>query len=362
MSLLPDTSLVAFKAIVNFTNNLADEFGEDHKCVKLYNHLLSKTTLSHDTSIQKHIKIFRNFCIQNRSSISDFDIENIKKDIIYSNRVYLNIKNILKSSPKDSQKVIWQHLLIISAILDPTGKAKKILTDQKESKTNDGEANFLTDIIEKIEDNVDPNNSNPMEAVSSIMKSGVFTDLVQGMGSGIQDGSLDLGKLMGTVQNMVNKLNDDAGEDEKDNESVGMINSMMQNLSSTLNQDIVDPSSTEGEGGGQLPDIASMLGPMLNNASGENGQLPDIASMLGPMLNNASGENGQLPDIASMLGPMLNNASGEEGQLPDIASMLGPMMNMMGNMNNIEKSTDLNVSIDDKISLQLEKAKNNGDI
>ena len=228
MSVLPDTSLVAFKAIVNFTNNLFEEFGEEHKCVKLYNHLLSKTTLSHDTAIQKHITSFRTFCIENRESISNFDIEGIQGDITYSNRVYLDIKNILKLSQKDTQKIIWQHLLIISAILDPTGKAKQILQQQKEESQNvDGEANFLTDIIDKIENNVDPNSSNPMEAVSTIMQSGVFNDLVQGMGNGLQDGSLDLNKLMGTVQNMVTKLNDEVEEEDKNNESVNMINSMM---------------------------------------------------------------------------------------------------------------------------------------
>jgi|UniRef100_A0A6C0J1K7 hypothetical protein len=351
MSVLPDTSLVAFKAIVNFTNNLFEEFGEEHKCVKLYNHLLSKTTLSHDTAIQKHISCFRTFCIENRESITNFDIENIKGDITYSNRVYLDIKNILKASQKDTQKIIWQHLLIISVILDPTGKAKQILQQQKEESQNvDGEANFLTDIIDKIESNVDPNSSNPMEAVSTIMQSGVFNDLVQGMGSGLHDGSLDLNKLMGTVQNMVTKLNDEVEEDDKNTESVNMINSMMQNLTSNLNK-----TSENGE----MPDIANMLGPMMN-AAGEEGQAPDIASMLGPMMN-ATGEEGQAPDIASMLGPMMN-ASGEDGQAPDIASMLGPMMNMMGNMNNLENPNSSSTSIEDKISLQLEQAKKNGDI
>ena len=53
---------------------------------------------------------------------------------------------------------------------------------------------FLTNIIEKVEQNVSPND-NPMEAISSIMKSGIFQELITGMGSGLQNGTLDLNKL-----------------------------------------------------------------------------------------------------------------------------------------------------------------------
>jgi hypothetical protein len=357
MSAQPDTSLVAFKAIVNFTTNLSDEFGEDNKPIKLYNHLLSKTTLSHNTAIEKHIKCFKKFCVENRENISNFKYDKITGTIDYSNRVYIDIKEILIKSTKDTRDIIWQHLLIISAILDPTGKAKQILQEQKDSKTGDGEVNFLTDIIDKIENNVDPDTSNPMEAVSSIMKSGVFTDLVQGMGTGLQDGSLDLTKLMGTVQNMVSKLNQESNEDDNNGESVNMINNMMKNLTSNMQE--------KDECSGEMPDLSNMLGPMMNNMSQEGG--PNIADMLGPMMNNMSQEGG--PNIADMLGPMMNNMSQEGGDMmntsqeggPNIADMLGPMMSMIGNVNNSE-TTSSGGSVEDQINSQVEQAKKDGKI
>jgi hypothetical protein len=304
---VPDTSLVAFKAIVNFTTDLSEEFGEDFKPVKLYNHLLSKTTLAHDSAIQKHIDCFTSFIVDNRDQIASSDHKNISGSILYSSRVYLDVKKILEKADKNSQGVIWQHLLILSAILDPTGRAKQILKEQKENQEVNGEANFLNTIIDKIENNVDPNTSNPMEAVSSIMQSGVFNDLVQGMGSGLEDGSLDLNKLMGTVQNMVTKLNEDSSETEQNSESVNMINTMMQNLTHQLSESNTDDGNT---------------------------QVPDLSNMLGGL--NMDPQNGE----------------------PNIANMLGPMMSMMGNVPNM--SNNSNLSIEEQINTQVEEAKQNG--
>ena len=151
------------------------------------------------------------------------------------------MKPIFEKADSETKEIIWNHLLTISAAVDPAGKAKQIL--EENAKKGDNEASFLSDIIGKVEKQVDPQTSkNPMEAVSSIMNSGIFTDLLGGMGNGIQNGSLDLGKLMGTVQNMV-----------------GSLTSQMQ-------------ESGVGEGTDGAPDLSGMLGmltPMLNSMNPE---------------------------------------------------------------------------------------------
>ena len=45
-----DNSLVNFKAIVDFVNNLGEMFSKEQHSLKLYSHLLNKTTLSHELS------------------------------------------------------------------------------------------------------------------------------------------------------------------------------------------------------------------------------------------------------------------------------------------------------------------------
>lgn len=248
-----DNSLITFKAISNFTTCLGEVFGQDHRALKLYAHLINKTTISHEKPIQKHIEAFRDFCIKNREAIFEKKNNMFVGDskITYSNRVYIDMNAIFKEADMETQTVIWKHLLTISALTDPAGKARQIL---KDSKDNVHEADFLTDIIGKVEKHVDPN-ANPMDAVNSIMQSGIFNDLVGGMGNGLQDGSLDLGKLMGTVQTMVSSLNEQNGGDD---ETTKMVNSMMGNL-----QGVVE-SAEKGEDT-PPPDIMGMLGPMMSS-------------------------------------------------------------------------------------------------
>ncbi len=281
-----DTSLITFKAISNFTNDLAEVFEDKHRPLKLYAHLINKTTIAHDKPIQKHIEAFRLFCTTNRDSITEKDIQKLENNkISYSNRVFINIKEIFAHADMETQSVIWNHLLTISALVDPTGKARQLLKEQSQKGGRD-EVNFLSDIISKVEDKVDPN-ANPMEAVSSIMQSGIFTDLVQGMGNGLQDGSLDLGKLMGTVQNMVTKLSDDAGDQEGGEQAVNMINTMMSSL--TAGSDAPDNNGTQQP----MPDLAGMIGPMMGammGGVGGNG-MPDLTGMMGGKQDQSSGNS-----------------------------------------------------------------------
>ena len=243
-------NLLTFNAISTFISELSDSFSEKNHSLKLYSRLLKKTTLSHDIAIKKHIECFRVFCFENRDALEKRNVELFVKPIVeYSSKVFVDFTGIFKEADLETTNVIWKHLLTISALVDPAGKARELLKNNKESK----EANFLSDILEKVETNVTPN-SNPLEAVSSIMKSGIFTELISNMNNGIQDGSLDLGKLMGTVQQMCTSLNPDGG-------GGGDLNTTPMNMLSSM---------MSGGGGGGTPDLSgltSLLGPMLSSLS-----------------------------------------------------------------------------------------------
>ena len=60
-----DCNLITFKAISTFINELAEIFANDHHPLKLYTHLINKTTISHEIAIKKHIDSFREFCLKN---------------------------------------------------------------------------------------------------------------------------------------------------------------------------------------------------------------------------------------------------------------------------------------------------------
>jgi len=264
-----DYNLLTFKAISKFVSELGETFGTDNHPLKLYNRLLDKTTISHDNAMKKHIEVFRNFCIKNRDCITSKNKNFVNSKIEYSQKVYIDLNDIFKDSDAETAGVIWKHLLTISALVDPAGKAKEILKNNKESK----EANFLSDILNKVETTVSPN-SNPLEAVSSIMSSGLFTDLISGMNNGIQDGSLDLSKLMGTVQQMCS--------------SIGGGNIDLNKMAEAAN------SENDGEASNPMNMLNSMMSGMASmNTNGTPGQAPDLSNLtnlLGPMLSSLSAQ------------------------------------------------------------------------
>jgi hypothetical protein len=249
---MEETSLIAFKAVCNFVNDLDSEYGKKHKPLKLYKRLINHTQIAHDNAIRKHLVIFHDFCTMNRDALYSQDVTKlVAKKLEYSERVLIDMEYIFRLADLETTPVIWRHLLTISALLDPTGKAKEILKKAGEdNKSTKDETDFLSNIISKVEKSVKPD-ANPMEAVSSIMQSGIFTEMMSDLGSK----KLDLGKLLGAVQGMVTTLSNQAGDDPDAKQAMGMLNnvtSMMGNM---------------GNGGG-APDMSGMMQMMTTMMAG----------------------------------------------------------------------------------------------
>ena len=58
-------------------------------------------------------------------------------------------------------------------------------------------------IFKKISENVNLDSSNPMEMITSLMSSGVLTDIMSMMNDGMGNGSLDIPKLLSTLQSFM---------------------------------------------------------------------------------------------------------------------------------------------------------------
>jgi len=252
-------NLKAFKAIADFVTCLGDAYGDKFKSLQLYCHLIKKTTLMHKKPILKHINAFKEFCIKNRENIEKRDAENfVKKQIIYSLKVFIDIPKIFAVADAGEKRLIWQHLVNISFVLDPAGTAKKALN--KGGRENE----FLTNIINKVEANVDPN-ADPMKAVTDIMQSGVFTELVGTMGSGLENGDLDLNKLLGSVQSMVTTFSDT----DNDQEGQDVIKNMMSSIAAGA-------QSQDGDHPPDMSNIINMIGPMMQNLQNNNNNIESI--------------------------------------------------------------------------------------
>ena len=244
MNVNEEKSLIAFKAICNFIGNLESIYGKKHKPLKLYKRLINYTQISHDQIIKKHLTIFYDFCVANNEALNSSDSTKlIVKKLVYSERVYIDMDLIFRIADKENSEIIWKHLLTISAILYPVGKAKEILKKSEDSKD---ETDFLTNIIDKVEKNV-KSDSNPMEAVSSLMQSGLISEMMSGIGSK----NLDLGKLLGAVQGMVASLGNQVGDDPEAKQAIGMLSNM---------------TSMMGNGG--APDMSGMMQMMTGMMAG----------------------------------------------------------------------------------------------
>jgi len=249
-----------FKAIKEFVQVLADSFARRNRPLKLYCHLLNRTESyrNHRKAAKKHIEAFAAFCKNNNEAIVSKDIDRcVQRRVSYSKQVYIDFKDVFGDADSEVRSVIWQHLLYISVRTNPeAGEAKEIL--QNPSTEDD----FVSSIRDRIQESVDVDDlSNPMQAVSSIMQSGLLKDLMGTMGGGVENGTFDFKKLMGSVRTMVTSLNEDAGGGGQGEQGMQMINTMMDSVDNLVsNLDNVE--STTGEAPA-MPDLAGMLGPMM---------------------------------------------------------------------------------------------------
>jgi hypothetical protein len=229
----------AFKTILNFVTSLKDYFGTKNKPLAMYHRLLSTTKFDEDDLIKERIDPFKIFVHKNRSAIlSQDDSLFVTTQILLTDRIHVDIVHFIEKADDDTTPIIWKHLLAISAILDPAANAKEFLT-----KSNTNEGNFLQSMMSTIEQSfqsqgVDPAGENPMALLQSVLKSDMIGNMMNSMNENVENGNIDIGALMGSMQQMMGSMG--AG----------------------------------GEGG---PDIMSMIGAM-GAAGGDGG--PDIMSMI----------------------------------------------------------------------------------
>lgn len=210
---MDDKTALAFNTVCNFIRDLNASFGNRQKSLMLYGHLIEKTGLIHIEPVKKHLQIFRAFVETNDEAIQARDKKKLKvKRIVYSEKVAIDLLSILQMADREEEKVIWIHLLTISAILYPEGHAKQTLKDLKNNPATGagGEENFLKNIMDKIGEQIQSNGGedvNPMQMIGSMMNSGVFNEILQGLSNGMNDGNMDIGKMMGSMQGLLNNLN-----------------------------------------------------------------------------------------------------------------------------------------------------------
>ena len=109
-STIDNSSVLIFKAITTFINDLHTEFGAKYKSISLYHRLLEKTGIMHTGPVLKHIDCFRSFFAKNKEAMEAQDMKKfVDSKITYSERVYVDMENVLRHSDKESASIIWKH-------------------------------------------------------------------------------------------------------------------------------------------------------------------------------------------------------------------------------------------------------------
>lgn len=209
----------SFNAIKGFVDDLWAVYGnKTQKMLALYRRLISHINPKTDAEpMNKVLSGFRQFLATYEDAIMKNRLDTIPRGTVIkygpNSKFHLEIqKYIYKSlNDKETLEVIRQHLVTISAILEPDTKKidelKKI--DDVTKVFNDGsnEGDFIMDIMDKAKDSMENiNTDNPTQAIAGLMQSGIIQKLTVGLKHGVESGEMDMSKLLMSMQTAIGSL------------------------------------------------------------------------------------------------------------------------------------------------------------
>jgi hypothetical protein len=265
-----------FNAIKSFVTEINSLYGAHYKPLALYGRLIEKTNLSHTIPVNKHINAFRKFMVSNRNAIYNMNEQEFKPHKIqYNDNVYFNIKTIMNMADPDTQQVIWQHLLVLSALLDSGSNAKQRIKEhqlalsEQEATSNPGLDPMLSGIMNMVSSVMMSDGGSGGEGVGNtsglgdmgnvfgqIMSSGILPKMMTTISSSVKDGQLDIGNIVSSVQSLAKECNLDLPPIEENDEQVdkmldmfgglGLDKSKMKEMVNVFQQHVTVDKDDEG--------------------------------------------------------------------------------------------------------------------
>jgi hypothetical protein len=208
----------AFNAVITFVHDIWDVFGNPKKAtpLALYRRLIEHIKFADSDAINKVLNGFKEFFSMYEKSILSNNLDSIPRGVVIrygeSKSVYLDIQKYIYQTQKDpeTRAAIRQHLVTISAILDPDSKKLEEL-DKRINELNidldSKEGEFITGIMHKAKssmENVDT--ENPGQAIMGLLSSGVIQEMVSGLQYGVSSGEMDMQKLLGSMQTAIGSI------------------------------------------------------------------------------------------------------------------------------------------------------------
>jgi len=224
-----DNAVETFSAIKTFVDDLHSVFS-NNKAFSLYHRLLQHVKPEDTEAMRKFIIGFDVFLRIYDTNLIDDKLKTLPQNtqIAYgtNKKIYIDISYFCNKADDDTLAVIRSHLLTISAILIPkdtkfdelskipfaaaaaaaAGGDKSFLSGIPVDTTT-SEGRFVASIVSKARgtmEGLDP--SNPTQAMVGLLQGGVIQDMIGGINSGLENGSLDIKKMVGSLQGAMNSL------------------------------------------------------------------------------------------------------------------------------------------------------------
>lgn len=199
---------VTFNSIKEFVYDLNAVFGTVKKNapIDLYFRLIGHVTEKdiNGTGTKKYIDGFKVFFANYEDKLESLEqLMTLPRDTFIrygdSPRAFLEIQKYLYKANKEQREIIRQHLLAISVSIDPSEKKLTAMESaapmlEKLGLGGSKEAQYVTGIFNKTKKSMENSDSkDPMAALSSLLP--VLPEIMGGLFSGIENGSLDINKL-----------------------------------------------------------------------------------------------------------------------------------------------------------------------
>jgi len=210
-----------FKAITEFADQLNDVFGTENPNVNKVYRILMRTSLTNRKVVERHLIIFQSFLQLNRNAILGRSADNFTESTIeLTERIKMNLKEIIQKAEEPVKKVIWQHLLNILFLYNPEDKVVKAELKVSISENDTKENKFLMDTFSKFEEVMKKPQEgeaqkDPMAMMGGLLQSGFLNEMIGNINNGVNKGDLNIKNLISTVQNLLGNLSDTIEKEEK---------------------------------------------------------------------------------------------------------------------------------------------------
>ena len=223
----------AFGSVEDFVEFLWDNFKVPKKAtpLSLYRRIVThirnkKTEALNEDGVNKVLSGFRQFLCKYESHIMENNMEKIPKGTVieYGDRrdICLEIQKYVylcgQKNDEDTRDLIREHLITISAILEPNrDKMNEKLAQLGHLETADledlnldidtstKEGRFIGGIIERTKNSMGETEDGKPPDMMGLLQSGIIQDMFQGM-QGVAAGEMDMMKMVGTMQNALGAL------------------------------------------------------------------------------------------------------------------------------------------------------------